>query len=267
MRATVDLNCDMGESFGAWRMGDDEAMLEVVTSANVACGYHGGDPRVIDATIRAAVRRGVAVGAHPSYPDLAGFGRRSMDVAPADLERMLIYQIGAVAALAAAAGARLGHVKPHGALYNDAARDPQLSAAIARAVAAIDSSLILVGLSGSALVAAGHAIGLQTAEEAFCDRAYESDGTLRSRNRSGSVHSDPQTAARQAVEIVLHQRARSYGGEEIAVNAQTLCIHGDTSGAVEIAKAVRAALEREAVIVAPLQSTRRAGGRAGSGAP
>jgi 5-oxoprolinase (ATP-hydrolysing) subunit A len=237
---TIDLNCDIGESYGAWRMGDDRALLDLVTSANVACGFHAGDPSTIDATVRYAAERNVAIGAHPSYPDLAGFGRRSMALASDDVEAAVLYQVGALAAFAAAYGTRLTHVKPHGALYNDAAHDEPLAAAIARAVARFDGRLVLVGLPESALLAAGRAEKLQVAAEGFCDRAYEPDGSLRPRSRPGAVYTDPQQAAKQAVTMA------SRGA------VQTLCIHGDTPGAAAMALAVRAALRDAGFTVAAL---------------
>ena len=248
----IDLNSDVGESFGAWRMGDDLAVLDVVTSANVACGYHAGDPAVIEATVRAARDRGVAVGAHPSYPDLAGFGRRTMRVAPADLEAMVLYQIGAVETIARANGVRLTHVKPHGALYNDAARDRVLADAIVAALTRA-GRLRLFGLAGSVLVDAARAAGIPFASEGFCDRAYGDDGRLRSRDSAGSVISDPVAAARQAVDIAVRGRVRVGGDREIDVHADTLCIHGDTPGAAEIARVVRTALESAGVRVAALE--------------
>jgi 5-oxoprolinase (ATP-hydrolysing) subunit A len=236
----IDLNCDIGESYGAWRMGDDRALLDLVTSANVACGFHAGDPTTIDATVRYAAERGIAIGAHPSYPDLAGFGRRSMDLAPADVESAVLYQIGALAGFARATGSSLTHVKPHGALYNDAARNDALAEAIARATARYDTHLILVGLPGSALLAAGTAAGLRTAAEGFCDRAYEPDGSLRSRDKRGAVHSDPRAAAAQAVALAN------------SGSVQTLCIHGDTPGAAAMALEIRAALDAAGFTIAPL---------------
>lgn len=238
---TIDLNCDIGESYGAWRIGDDRALLELVTSCNVACGFHAGDPSTIEATVREASKRDVAIGAHPSYPDLAGFGRRSMALAPADVEAAVLYQIGALAAFAVANGTGLTHVKPHGALYNDAAHDERLAAAIARAVARFDDKLVLVGLPDSALLAAGKAEKLRVAAEGFCDRAYEPDGSLRPRSRPGAVYTDPEQAAQQAVRIA------SRG------TVQTLCIHGDTPGAASIALAVRAALAQAGFTIAPLK--------------
>jgi 5-oxoprolinase (ATP-hydrolysing) subunit A len=240
---TIDLNCDIGESYGAWRMGDDRALLDLVTSANVACGFHAGDPATIDACVRDAAQRNVAIGAHPSYPDLAGFGRRSMAMASDDLEAAVVYQIGALAGFARANGAKLMHVKPHGALYNDAARDERSAAAIAHAVARFDPQLVLVGLPDSALLRAGKAEKLQVAAEGFCDRAYEPDGSLRPRSKAGAVFTDPEQAARQAVALA------SRGA------VQTLCIHGDTPGAAAIALAVRAALRTAGFTIAPIART------------
>ena len=237
---TIDLNCDIGESYGAWRLGNDRALLDLVTSANVACGFHAGDPSTIEATVRDAAQRNVAVGAHPSYPDLAGFGRRSMALAPQDVEAAVLYQIGALAAFTRASGTRLTHVKPHGAMYNDAARDATLAAAIARAVARFDQSLVLVGLPDSALLQAGRAQGLKVAAEGFCDRAYEPDGSLRSRSKPGAVFTEPEQAAKQAVALA------SRG------TMQTLCIHGDTPGAAAIALAVCAALRGAGFTIAPV---------------
>ena len=194
----VDLNADVGESLGPWPMGDDEALIPLVTSVNVACGAHAGDPLTIERTVRLAAAAGVAVGAHPGYPDLVGFGRRDLDMAPAELEASIVYQVGAVAAFATDAGVALRHVKPHGALYNAAARDPRLATTIARAVARVSPSLVLVGLSGSALIGAGREAGLRTAEEGFADRAYEADGSLRSRRLDGAVHADVRVVAEQA---------------------------------------------------------------------
>ncbi len=223
-------------------MGDDLALLDVVTSANVACGFHAGDPTTIEATVCAAAERGVAVGAHPSYPDLAGFGRRSMDLKPADVEAGVLYQIGALAAFTSASGVPLHHVKPHGALYNDAFSNAVLAGAIANAVARFDKALVLVGLPKSALLAAGRAAGLPTAAEGFCDRAYEPDGTLRSRTKDGALITNPAKAARQALDLA--------GSGHV----QTLCIHGDTPGASAIAFAVRAALRDAGFAIAPLRA-------------
>ncbi len=238
----IDLNCDMGESFGAWTMGQDEAVLPFVTSANVACGFHAGDPQVMLATVRAAVRHGVKVGAHVALPDLQGFGRREMKLTPAEAHAFTLYQLGALDGVARACGAKLAHVKPHGALYNMAARDPALSAAIATAVAAFDRGLVLFGLAGGALVAAGRAAGLRVAEEAFADRSYEPDGQLTPRGIAGAVLSDPAAAAAQAVALATRGEVIARGGATVSLRADTICVHGDRVDAAALAGALREAL-------------------------
>jgi UPF0271 protein len=238
----IDLNADVGESLGAWSLGEDEALIPLVSSVNVAAGFHAGDPGVIERTVALAARHGVAVGAHPGYPDLAGFGRRAMALTPAETRAAVLYQVGAVAAFARAAGIELRHVKAHGALYNHAANDHATAEAIARAVASFSGSLVLVGLAGSALVAAGRAAGLTVAEEAFADRAYEPDGSLRARSLDGAVLDDPETAGAQALEIA-RGRVRAHDGTVMAVRADTICVHGDLPGAAARARAVRQALE------------------------
>jgi len=248
----VDLNADVGEGLGPWPMGDDATLIPLVTSVNVACGAHAGDPLTIERTVRLAASHGVAVGAHPGYPDLVGFGRRDLDMAPAELEASIVYQVGAVAAFAADAGVPLRHVKPHGALYNAAARDRALADIAARAVARVSSSLVLVGLAGSSLIAAGRAAGLRTAEEGFADRAYEADGSLRSRRLDGAVHVDPSVVAAQAVSIVRDGVVTSHDGVAVAVWADTICIHGDSPGAAAFARAIREALAGAGVTVAAL---------------
>ena len=248
----IDLNADVGESLGPWPMGDDAGLIPLVSSVNVACGSHAGDPSTIEQTVRLAVGHGVAVGAHPGYPDLVGFGRRELDMTADDLEASIVYQVGAVAAFARAEGVELTHVKPHGALYNRAARDPLVATSIARGVRRAAPASILVGLAGSALLEAGRAEGLAVAAEAFADRAYESDGSLRSRRLDRALLTDPPAAAAQAVSIVCDGVARSVDGRDVPVVARTLCIHGDTPGAADIAAAVRSALEAAGVVVAPL---------------
>jgi UPF0271 protein len=250
----IDLNADVGESLGPWPMGEDERLIPLVTSVNVACGAHAGDPLTIERTIFTAVRHGVAVGAHPGYPDLVGFGRRDLDMAPDELEASLVYQIGAVMAFARDAGVGLGHVKPHGALYNRAARDPAVATSIARAVRRVSADLVLVGLAGSALLDAGREAGLAVAAEAFADRAYEADGSLRSRRLAGALLDSPAAAADQALAIVRDGRVRSHDGADVEVRADTICIHGDTPGAADFAAAIRRALEEAGVRVAPLGS-------------
>ncbi len=246
----VDLNADAGESFGAWTLGADDQLFRIVTSVNLACGFHAGDPSVIRRALRAAGNAGLAIGAHPSYPDLAGFGRRPMRVDPAALEDIVMYQVAALAGMAGAEGLRMGHVKPHGALYNAAAVDPVTARAVARAVRLTDASLALVGLAGSALVAAARAEGLRALEEAFADRGYAPDGTLTPRGAPDAVIEDPAVAAARAVAIVRDGRVEAAGGEHIELHADTICIHGDTPGAPALARAVRDALEHAGVKVA-----------------
>jgi 5-oxoprolinase (ATP-hydrolysing) subunit A len=249
----IDLNADVGEGFGAWRMGDDEGLLRVVTSANVACGFHAGDPSVIDRTVGLAVRAGVAVGAHPSHFDLRGFGRRNMVVDPAEAEADVVYQIGAVAGFARAHGGRLTHVKPHGALYNQAATDEALAAAVARGVARFDASLMLVGLASSAAMRrAAESQGLRFVGEAFADRRYEADGTLVARGVAGAVIDDPGEAALQAVRIAQKGEVLGGGGAVVVLQAETICVHGDTPGALTLARVVRQALEAAGVTVRAL---------------
>jgi 5-oxoprolinase (ATP-hydrolysing) subunit A len=250
--ARIDLNCDMGESFGAWTMGHDEEVMRSITSANVACGFHGGDPQVMRHTVRRAKQHGVAVGAHPGLPDLVGFGRREMKVSPRELEDMFLYQIGALAAIAAAEGVRLQHVKAHGALYNMTSREPELAAAIARATAAFDKDLILLGLPGSELIRAGEKSGLRTASEAFADRAYDPDGSLTSRAKAGSVIHDPDVVVARAVRMVQDGGVVATDGSWVTLKVETICTHGDTPGAHDLVRRLRAALESQGVTVAPM---------------
>ena len=246
----IDLNADAGESFGAWAMGDDEALLPHVTSINIACGFHAGDPSVIRHTIRVAAAAGVRIGAHPGYPDLQGFGRRAMALTPGEVEDLVLYQVAALLGIAHAEGVRLSHVKPHGALYNRTARDAALAAAVARAVAALDARLTLVGLAGSALMDAGAVGGLRVLSEAFADRAYLADGSLAPRSVEGALVYEPDLVADRAVRIVRDGRVRSLDGRtDVLVRADTLCIHGDTPGAAHVARAVRAALPGEGIQV------------------
>ena len=253
MTKSIDLNCDMGESFGAWTMGQDDAVLAHVTSANIACGFHAGDPATMQRTVAAAVARGVAIGAHPSLPDLAGFGRREMRVTPAETYAMTLYQIGALAAIARAAGTKLHHVKPHGALYNMAARDRALADAIAGAVRDFDDTLIVVGLANSELPRAGEAAGLAVAHEAFADRRYEADGSLMARSKTGAVIDDVDAAAAQAVSIATRGEVGA-----IRVRADTICVHGDRADAAAFARRLREALDDAGVAIAKLGQERRA---------
>jgi UPF0271 protein len=253
MTRRIDLNADMGEGFGAWTMGADQELLAYVTSANVACGFHAGDPSVIDRTVGLALRAGVAVGAHPSHFDVRGFGRREIQASPAEIEQDVLYQVGALAAFARSHGGSLRHVKPHGALYNQAARDEALSRAIARGVARVDRRLVFVGLASSAPMRhAADAEGLRYAAEAFVDRAYSGDGHLVPRSRAGAVFGEPERAVAQALEIARDGRVTAADGSRVPLEADTLCLHGDNPHAVAIAREVRRALEGAGVAVAPL---------------
>ena len=247
----MDLNSDLGEGYGRWALGDDTALLEVVTSANVACGFHAGDPATIDRTVRAAVERGVSVGAQVSYPDLAGFGRREMDVAPADLTADVLYQLGALEAFARAAGSRVRYVKPHGALYNRIARDPVQAAAVVEAVRRYDPALPLLTLPGSAAMDAARDAGVPAVAEGFADRAYTADGRLVSRRDPGAVLHDPDQVAARALVMATEHRVEAVDGSQVAVEVRSLCVHGDTPGAVDLARQVRAALERAGVTLEP----------------
>lgn len=248
----IDLNCDMGESFGAYALGADEALMPLVTSVNIACGYHAGDPMVMDRTVRLALRYGVGIGAHPGFPDLMGFGRRAMHLRPEEIENYVLYQVGALAAFARSVGAELTHVKPHGALYNMACTDIEIARAIARGVARAGGGLILVGLAGSALLQAAQEAGLPSAREGFADRAYEADGSLRPRRLPGAVIEDPETAAAQALRIARDGVALTREGQTVALEVDTLCLHGDNPAAVAIAQAVRRRLEAAGIQVAAL---------------
>lgn len=253
MPACIDLNADVGESWGAFRVGDDAALLPLVSSANLACGFHGGDPLTLRRALDLCARHGVAVGAHPSFADLRGFGRRELAVEPEELEADLLYQVAALQGLARAHGLALRHVKPHGALYNLAAREPRVAACVARAVARLDRGLTLVGLAGSAVMrAAAEAEGLRFAGEAFADRGYAADGTLLPRRQPGSLLTEPAAVAAQAVAIARDGRVRAADGATVTVAAQTLCLHGDGPGAAALATAVRAALLAAGVEVQPL---------------
>jgi len=248
----IDINCDLGESFGAWPMGADAQVMPHITSANVACGAHAGDPSVMRRTVRMARAAAVRVGAHPGFADLQGFGRREMKVDPVELEDLLIAQIGALAAIAQAEGVPLQHVKAHGALYNMAARERPLADAIARAIAACGPSLIMFGLPNSPMIEAGRAAGLRVAAEGFADRAYEEDGSLTPRSRPGAVIHDPDAVVRRAVRMVRDGVVLTAGGREAPLRVETICVHGDTPGAPDLAARIHAALTAEGATVAPI---------------
>lgn len=252
MNLSIDLNCDMGESFGAWPMGNDLGILPYVSSANIACGFHAGDPATMRKTVAAALEHGVSLGAHPGLPDLAGFGRRSMDISAQEAYDMVVVQVGALAGVAASQGGRLHHVKAHGALYNMAVRNAELADAIARAVRDVDASLVFYGLAGSELVRAGQALGLRTANEVFGDRSYQSDGSLTSRKLPGAMIEDPDASIRQVLRMITEGKVASQQGPDVPVQADTLCLHGDQPGAVTFAKAIRLALKEAGITVQPV---------------
>ena len=245
----VDLNADVGESFGAYSIGHDAALMRSVTSANVAAGFHAGDPVILRETIRLAHSHGVAVGAHPGFPDLVGFGRRDMQVTAREAEDLVLYQVAAVAGVAAAEGVRLQHVKPHGALFNMAARNPDLAGAIARATAGIDRRLILFGPPNSELLKAGRAAGLAVAAEVFADRAYEPSGALMSRLKPGALITDEAEVVARAIRMVTEHVVVAVDGSTLQMEADTICLHGDTPGADKLAARLRAGLEAAGILV------------------
>ena len=251
----VDLNCDVGESFGAWTLGSDNDVLPFVSSVNIACGFHAGDPAVMRRTVLAALAHGVAIGAHPGLPDLVGFGRRELSVTASDVYDMVTYQIGALVAIATVAGARVMHVKPHGALYNMAAARPELADAIARAVRDVNPALALVGLSGSALITSGNANGLCTVSEVFADRTYMPDGTLVSRSRRDALVPHVAIAVERAVAMVTTGTVAAIDGTAVAVVADSICIHGDGPDAAQIAERLHAGLRAAGIhIAAPVHT-------------
>jgi UPF0271 protein len=257
MTRTIDLNCDMGESFGAYSLGADALVMSSISSANVACGFHAGDPAVMRRTVRMARDAGVAIGAHPGFPDLVGFGRREMRASPQEVEDMVLYQIGALDAVARSEGVRLNHVKAHGALYNMAARDRSLADAIARAVRSFDEALILFVLPASELQRAGEAAGLRVAPEGFADRSYEPDGSLTPRSLPGAVIHDVDAVVARAIDMTLHGSVVARNGIRIAVPAATICTHGDTPGADELTRRIRAGLTAAGIVVTPPEQARR----------
>ena len=253
MSLTTDLNCDVGESFGVYKLGYDADILDEVTSANIACGFHAGDPATMRATVRLALEKGVAIGAHPGLPDLVGFGRRLMKITPQEAKDIVVYQIGALTAFVKSEGGTMRHVKPHGALYNMAAKDFVLAKAIAEAISRVNPDFIRVGQSGSQLIESGKAFGLQTASEVFADRTYEDDGTLTPRDQADSVIVDHELAVRQVIGMLQTGTVRSRQGTDVTVKTETICIHGDGPKALEFAKQIRLALDGAGVTVQALQ--------------
>ena len=250
-RPRVDLNCDLGESIGSDTLEHDALIMRSITSANVACGFHAGDATVMRDTSRLALEHGIAVGAHPGFPDRAGFGRRPRDASPSEVEKIVADQVAALSGVVAAEGGRLRHVKPHGALYNMAAEDRRLADGVARGIASVDANLVLFGLSGSCLLEAGRAAGLVVAAEVFADRAYDRHGRLVSRETPGAVIDDTSTVVTRAVEMVIEGQVAAMTGETVALTAETICVHGDTKGAADLAAAIRRGLDAAGVEVAP----------------
>lgn len=256
LAATVDLNCDMGESFGTWTLGQDAELMPLLTSANVACGFHAGDPGVMRQTVRRALAHNVAIGAHPGLPDLVGFGRRTMDISAEETFDLTVYQLGALTAVARAEGAQLHHLKPHGALYNMAATNAALAEAIAEAVYKVQPELVLYGLAGSELTKAGEKIGLRTAHEVFADRTYQPNGTLTPRRQPDALITTTEVAIAQVLGMVQGGWVRTQQGTEVAIRADTVCLHGDGAHALEFAQQLHTALANAGVQVARPAITR-----------
>ena len=249
----VDLNSDLGESFGNYTIGMDDAVIAHISSANVACGYHAGDPLVMDKTVASCKAAGVAVGAHPGYPDLIGFGRRNIACSPKDAKAYVKYQLGALIAFTTAHGLKLQHCKPHGALYNQAAKDPALARAIAEAVYEVDPNIILLGLANSFLISEAEAVGLKAASEVFADRAYQADGSLVPRSKPGAVIHDKEEAIDRTIRMVKEGTVVAITGETVPLKADSICVHGDNPSAVEFVKNIRACLTEEGVTIAPIR--------------
>lgn len=250
----VDLNSDLGESFGQYKIGNDDEVLKHVTSVNIACGFHAGDPQVMEKTVEKAFENNVAVGAHPGYPDLKGFGRRPMQISPEEAKAYVMYQVSALNGFVKALGGKMQHVKPHGAFYNMAAVDATIAQAIAEGVYAVDPNLILMGLANGELVKAGNKIGLQTASEVFADRTYTNKGTLVSRTEEGSVIYNKEQATEQILHIVLNGKVKTIDGGEVELNADSICVHGDNYEAVELVKHLRKSLIESNVTVQSLSN-------------
>jgi UPF0271 protein len=249
MTLRIDLNCDMGESYGAWKMGNDEAILPFVTSANIACGFHGGDPATMRKTVAAAIKNQVALGAHPGLPDLQGFGRRNMSITDQEAYDMVVVQVGALAAVAASQGSKLRHVKAHGQLYNMAVKDEGLAHALAQATYDVDRNLVFFGLAASPMIPIAEKIGLKVASEVFGDRNYQADGTLMPRNKPGAMITDVNQSIKQVLQMVQTGTLTAADGTTVSVQADTLCIHGDQPGAVAFAQAIRHALKEAGIEV------------------
>lgn len=248
----IDLNCDLGESYGAWKMGNDEKIIPLITSANIACGFHASDPSVMNITMALAKETGISVGAHPGFPDLNGFGRREMKLSLTELYADMLYQLGALSAFARAHEMKLVHVKPHGAMYNMAAKDQATAGALCQAVYDFDPTLIILAQPCGQLYKAAHDIGLRAAAEVFADRAYNDDGTLAARRTPGSVISDPDLAAKRVIRMIKEQKVTSVTGRDIDIRADSVCVHGDSPSALETIKTLRSALTAEGIEICSL---------------
>ncbi len=244
---SIDRNCDMGESFGAWKMGNDAALMDFVSSVNIACGFHAGDPGTIRQTVATAIRKGVKIGAHPSFPDLQGFGRREMKMSAGEIFDIVVYQVGALKGFCEIYGVKLHHVKPHGALYNLAAKEPETARTIAEAVQKIDENLVFYGLSGSFLISEAEKIGLKTKSEVFADRTYQPDGSLTPRSESNALIIDSKQAIAQVLEMIFAQTVTATNGEKFALKTETICLHGDGAKALEFAKLIAGELTRSGI--------------------
>lgn len=249
----IDLNSDLGESFGNYKIGMDDEIIKLVSSVNIACGWHAGDPNVMDITVKKAIEHNVAIGCHPGFPDLMGFGRRTMNVTPYELKNYVKYQIGALRAFVDAAGGVLQHVKPHGAMYNMAAKDESLANAIAEAIYEVDSNLVLLGLSGSKMIGSAKMKGLHTANEVFADRAYQIDGTLVPRSQEGAIIHDPEKAVEQVLQMVKHKSVKTITGEIIDIHAESICVHGDNEKALEFVETIRKRFATEMIDIASIR--------------
>ena len=253
MTKVVDLNCDMGESFGNYKIGQDDEVIKYITSSNIACGFHAGDPNVMRYTVKLAKKNNVAIGAHPGFPDLQGFGRRNMDITPKEVKNIITYQIGALHAIAKTEGMILQHVKPHGALYNMIANDKKLGQAVVEAILEIDKNLILVGLANSEIIDIALKLGLKVAREGFADRAYNSDGTLVRRSITGSVIADPDIIANRVIKMINQHKVETIDGKIIDLQVDTICLHGDNKNALNIIKVIRKILTKEKIKITPLK--------------
>ncbi len=251
---SIDLNCDMGESFGAWTLGNDAALMDYVSSINIACGFHAGDPATIRKTVETAISKGVKIGAHPSFPDLQGFGRREMKMSSSEIFDIVLYQVAALKGICDAFGGKLNHVKPHGALYNQAAKSSKIAASIAEAVKKIDADLIFYGLSGSCLISEAEKIGLKTASEVFADRTYQPDGTLTPRTDSNALITDSNKSIAQVSQMIFEQKVTAINGEKVALKAETICLHGDSKHTLEFAIIICENLKKHDVKIAAIST-------------